>query len=68
MRYVNLSSVLALRLISVSVKKRFPDYKSLIDAKLLLECEVRKNITLAITQLFEKIEVNLVSYHIVQIC
>lgn len=42
MRYVNLSSVLALRLISVSVKKRFPDYKSLIDSKLLLECEAER--------------------------
>ena len=43
MRYVNLSSVLALRLISVSVEKKFPDYNSLVEAKLLTEEEVKKN-------------------------
>ena len=43
MRYVNLSSVLALRLISKSVEKKFPDYNSLVEAKLLTEEEVRIN-------------------------
>ena len=45
MRYVNLSSVLALRLISKSVEKKFPDYNSLVEAKLLTEEEVKINCT-----------------------
>ena len=39
-RYVNLSSVLVFRLVSQKVKKRFPDYESLIEHKLLLPGEV----------------------------
>ena len=44
MRYVNLSSVLALRLISDSVNKKFPDYNSLVEAKLLTEEEVKNQL------------------------
>ena len=40
MRYVNLSSILALRLIASKVNTRFPTYSSLVDAKLLLPSEV----------------------------
>ena len=40
MRYVNLSSILALRLIAVKVHERFPTYESLVEAKLLLPAEV----------------------------
>ena len=40
MRYVNLSSILALRLIASKVNTRFPTYNSLVDAKLLLPSEV----------------------------
>ena len=40
MRYVNLSNLLALRLIATTVEKRFPDYETLVRAKLLLPNEV----------------------------
>ena len=40
MRYVNLSNLLALRLIATKVEKRFPDYDTLVRAKLLLPNEV----------------------------
>ena len=40
MRYVNLSSILALRLMAPKVEKRFPSLKTLVDAKLLLPMEV----------------------------
>ena len=55
MRYVNLSSVLALRLISVSVEKKFPDYNSLVEAKLLTEEEVKINYSKRIFLLFKRI-------------
>ena len=41
MRYVNLSNLLALRLLAPRLQKRFPDYQSLVDANLLLPREVR---------------------------
>ena len=40
-RYTNLSSLLVLRLISTKVKKEFPTYKSLLEAKVLLPHEVQ---------------------------
>ena len=45
MRYVNLSNLLALRLIATTVEKRFPDYETLVRAKLLLPNEVRYQYT-----------------------
>lgn len=42
MRYVNLSSVLVYRLVSKKVMCRFPDYQSLVDAKLMLPHEVSR--------------------------
>ena len=42
MRYVNLSNVLVFRLISRKVENRFPDYESLINAKLMLPSEVKR--------------------------
>ena len=42
MRYVNLSIVLVFRLISVKVRKRFPNYRSLVEAKLMLPHEVER--------------------------
>ena len=39
MRYVNLSIVLVFRLVSTKVHSRFPDYESLVEAKLLLPHE-----------------------------
>ena len=42
MRYVNLSMVLVFRLVSNKVKGRFPDYDSLINAKLLLPIELER--------------------------
>jgi len=41
MRYVNLSSIMVYRLVSRKVMVRFPDYNSLIDAKLILPHEVK---------------------------
>ena len=41
MRYVNLSSIMVYRLVSRKVLDRFPDYNSLIDAKLILPHEVK---------------------------
>ena len=41
MRYVNLSSIMVYRLVSRKVMDRFPDYNSLIDAKLILPHEVK---------------------------
>ena len=40
MRYVNLSSILVLRMIAVNVERRFPSTKALVEAKLLLPREV----------------------------
>ena len=40
MRYVNLSIVLVFRLVSAKVHARFPDYQSLINAKLMLPSEM----------------------------
>ena len=45
MRYVNLSNLLALRLIATKVEKRFPNYETLVRAKLLLPNEVSRNDT-----------------------
>ena len=42
MRYVNLSIVLVFRLVSKKVKARFPDYDSLVHAKLMLTKEVKR--------------------------
>ena len=42
MRYVNLSTILAYRLVSQKVMDRFPDYDSLINAKLLLPSEAAR--------------------------
>ena len=42
MRYVNLSTVLVFRLVSAKVKRRFPDYESLVEAKLMLRKEVKQ--------------------------
>ena len=42
MRYVNLSMVLVFRLVSTKVHARFPNYESLVEAKLLLPHEVRR--------------------------
>ncbi len=42
MRYVNLSTILVYRLISAKVKKRFPTYKEMVDAKLMLPHEVER--------------------------
>ena len=39
MRYVNLSSVLVLRLVAINVHARFPSYQSLVEAKFLLPHE-----------------------------
>ena len=42
MRYVNLSTVLVFRLVSKKVQKRFPNYRSLVEAKLMLPHEVER--------------------------
>ena len=42
MRYANLAIVLVFRLVSSKVKARFPDYDSLVDAKLLLPAEAQR--------------------------
>ena len=42
MRYVNLSTVLVYRLVSEEVMARFPDYDSLVHAKLILPHEVER--------------------------
>ena len=42
MRYVNLSSILVYRLVSQKVMNRFPDYDSLVKAKLMLPNEVKR--------------------------
>ena len=42
MRYVNLSTVLVYRLVSQKVMDRFPDYESLVYAKLMLPQEVKR--------------------------
>ena len=42
MRYVNLSTILAYRLVSQKVMDRFPDYDSLVQAKLMLPNEVKR--------------------------
>ena len=42
MRYVNLSTILVYRLVSPVVMKRFPDYDSLLNAKLMLPHEVKR--------------------------
>lgn len=42
MRYVNLSNILALKLIAPKVDKRFPSYQTLVDAKVLLPKEAER--------------------------
>merc|ERR1712062_881424 len=42
MRYVNLSTVLVFRLVAAKVHSRFPDYRSLIQAKILLPHEATR--------------------------
>ena len=42
MRYANLSTVLVYRLVSGKVMERFPDYESLVVAKLMLPHEVER--------------------------
>ena len=42
MRYVNLSIILVFRLVSKKVMDRFPDYESLVEAKLMLPSEVKR--------------------------
>lgn len=42
MRYVNLSIVLVFRLVSAKVHARFPDYQSLVNAKLMLPTEAER--------------------------
>ena len=42
MRYVNLSTILVYRLVSLKAKSRFPNYQSLVDAKLMLPIEVER--------------------------
>ena len=42
MRYVNLSTVLAFRLVSLNVQERFPTYDELIKAKLMLPHEAKR--------------------------
>ena len=42
MRYVNLSSILVYRLVSKKVQNRFPDYDSMVQAKLILPHEVAR--------------------------
>ena len=42
MRYVNLAIVLVFRLVSSKVKARFPDYDSLVNAKLMLPSEAQR--------------------------
>ena len=42
MRYVNLSTVLVFRLVAAKVHSRFPDYQSLIKAKILLPHEATR--------------------------
>ena len=42
MRYINLSTVLVYRLVSEKVMERFPDYESLVIAKLILPHEVER--------------------------
>ena len=50
MRYINLSSLLALRIISTKVKNRFPTYQSMIEQKFLLPEEVSLYNEIALTQ------------------
>ena len=42
MRYTNLSTILVYRLVSQKVMDRFPDYDSLVNAKLMLPQEVQR--------------------------
>eukprot|EP00095_Tigriopus_kingsejongensis_P001211 maker-scaffold1592_size34625-snap-gene-0.6 protein:Tk01211 transcript:maker-scaffold1592_size34625-snap-gene-0.6-mRNA-1 annotation:"PREDICTED: bestrophin-1-like" len=42
MRYVNLSTILVYRLVSLKAKKRFSTYQDLVDAKLMLPHEVER--------------------------
>ena len=42
MRYVNLSTILVYRLVSQKVMDRFPDYNSLVQARLMLPVEVKR--------------------------
>ncbi len=45
MRYVNLSTILVYRLVSTKVKSRFPTYKEMVEAKLILPHEVDRLLT-----------------------
>ncbi len=42
MRYVNLSTILVYRLVSLKVKARFPTYREMVEAKLILPHEVER--------------------------
>ncbi len=42
MRYVNLSTILVYRLVSLKVKARFPTFKDMVAAKLILPHEVER--------------------------
>ena len=58
MRYVNLSTILAYRLVSQKVMDRFPDYDSLVQAKLMLPNEVKR-----LQKVDERIIINNVQVH-----
>ena len=45
MRYINLSTILVYRLVSTKVKSRFPTYKEMVEARLILPHEVDRLLT-----------------------
>ena len=64
MRYVNLSNILALKLIAPKVDKRFPSYQTLVDAKVLLPKEVKQLIRMnkLVIRLNSKTELTYIHY------